>query len=207
MLGGPASGWGHRAESSPYAYSGGQGGRANAYEMNVRQHRVWWVESTTLRSSPFSLLVCPHLWSIFFPSSLPLHVLLIICPMTRVFIRWIIRLSCPSIHRPNSPGQVELKLRIGTVEWIVGKTRQALHSSCYKAPHQHAPHPHNRKNNPPLTTDQVLILSNKKKRRIYISPFAGIHLRIIIGLWCVVERTREPQTLPSLPPPTRCGSI
>nr|CAG4646879.1 EOG090X02I4 [Megafenestra aurita] len=39
--GGPASGWGHRAEaSSPYAYSGGQGGRANAYEMNVRQHRV-----------------------------------------------------------------------------------------------------------------------------------------------------------------------
>jgi hypothetical protein len=160
-----------------------------------------------LRSSPFSLLVCPHLWSIFFPSSLPLHVLLIICPMTRVFIRWIIRLSCPSIHRPNSPGQVELKLRIGTVEWIVGKTRQALHSSCYKAPHQHAPHPHNRKNNPPLTTDQVLILSNKKKRRIYISPFAGIHLRIIIGLWCVVERTREPQTLPSLPPPTRCGSI
>jgi hypothetical protein len=47
MLGGPASGWGHRAESSPYAYSGGQGGRANAYEMNVRQHRVWWVESTT----------------------------------------------------------------------------------------------------------------------------------------------------------------
>lgn len=122
--------------------------------------------------------------------------------MTRVFIRWIIRLSCPSIHRPNSPGQVELKLRIGTVEWIVGKTRQALHSSFYKAPHQHAPqtHPHNRKNNSPLTTDQVLILSNKKKRRIYISPFAGIHLRIIIGLWCVVERTREPQTLPSLPP-------
>ncbi|KAK4021038.1 hypothetical protein OUZ56_002972 [Daphnia magna] len=38
--GGPASGWGHRAESSPYAYSGGQGGRANAYEMNVRQQRV-----------------------------------------------------------------------------------------------------------------------------------------------------------------------
>lgn len=38
--GGPASGWGHRAESSPYAYSGGQGGRASAYEMNVRQHRV-----------------------------------------------------------------------------------------------------------------------------------------------------------------------
>ena len=40
--GGPASGWGHRAESSPYAYSGGQGGRASAYEMNVRQHRVWF---------------------------------------------------------------------------------------------------------------------------------------------------------------------
>nr|CAG4641525.1 EOG090X02I4 [Eurycercus lamellatus] len=38
--GGPASGWGHRAESSPYAYSGGQGGRTSAYEMNVRQHRV-----------------------------------------------------------------------------------------------------------------------------------------------------------------------
>nr|CAG4648533.1 EOG090X02I4 [Polyphemus pediculus] len=37
--GGPASGWGNRAESSPYAYSG-QGGRANAYEMNVRQQRV-----------------------------------------------------------------------------------------------------------------------------------------------------------------------
>lgn len=39
LVGGPASGWGHRGESSPYAYSG-QGGRANAYEMNVRQHRV-----------------------------------------------------------------------------------------------------------------------------------------------------------------------
>jgi len=37
--GGPASGWGNRGESSPYAYSG-HGGRANAYEMNVRQHRV-----------------------------------------------------------------------------------------------------------------------------------------------------------------------
>lgn len=167
-----------------------------------------WIYHPKVVSPIFSFGLSTPLIYIF-PLVPPSHVLLIICPMTRVFIRWIIRLSCPSIHRPNSPGQVELKLRIGTVEWIVGKTRQALHSSFYKAPHHHASqtHPHNRKNNPPLTTDQVLILSKKKKRRIYISPFAGIHLRIIIGLWCVVERTREPQTLPSLPPPTRCGSI
>nr|CAG4646099.1 EOG090X02I4 [Macrothrix elegans] len=37
--GGPASGWGHRGESSPYAYSG-HGGRGGAIEMNVRHHRV-----------------------------------------------------------------------------------------------------------------------------------------------------------------------